>query len=63
MPDPFYIEWDYYMQAYRLHQRMTKVANYQAAAMLVQAISIATATAATFPALAAFLDLPISWLH
>jgi hypothetical protein len=49
MPDPFHIEWDYYMQAYRLHQRMTKVANYQAAAMLVQAISIATAHGRDIP--------------
>ena len=41
MADPFYIEWDYYMQGYRLHQQATKAANSEARDMLLAAIRIA----------------------
>jgi tetratricopeptide (TPR) repeat protein len=41
MAESFHIEWDYYMQGFRLHQRMTKAANKQAQRMFLKAIAIA----------------------
>jgi len=41
MGKSFDIEWDYYMQGFRLHQRMTKAANGQAQRMFLRAIAVA----------------------
>ena len=39
--EPFYMEWDYFMQGFRLHQRAGKAANGEAQRMLTTAIDIA----------------------
>ena len=41
MAKQFEIEWDFYLQAFRLHQKMTKGSNRQAEQMLRRAIDIA----------------------
>jgi tetratricopeptide (TPR) repeat protein len=41
MGKSFEIEWDYYMQGFRLHQRMTRAANSQAQVMFAGAIETA----------------------
>src|SRR5690242_7298321 len=49
MSDPFFIEWDYYTQAFRLHQRMTKAANDETQRLLNRAIDIAADNGRSIP--------------
>src|SRR5437588_9359657 len=39
--EPFYMEWDYFMQGFRFHQRAGKAANGEAQRMLTTAIDTA----------------------
>jgi tetratricopeptide (TPR) repeat protein len=60
MAKQFEIEWDFYLQAFRLHQKMTKGSNRQARDMLCRALNIAHTNGREFPradGLLSFTDL------